>query len=676
MQEESISSGFLSIDIKNSLSSSSGLTTVFVGGPNPSVPAPGYISLSADVDNIRLWWPPCPHSSDPSKCNPFAFLYPKGKNGARQPSSGIQDADVQMSHVAQPVLDAMFETTITNAEAKGLLVSLTFNGQISEGVVQNDVAAPEQVVPGCSPSGDPMQEADPLKEVCSGCPEARCAFGYCSEFDVDCVGKEVSNEEMVQWYADNGACICQDVDNCPQDAHARNCQCPKNLFRICQACDERFGVKTSGELCQKQTGPAAPGTPDTCEDFPAFTCPAELCQNWGCSCWDPASFSGVYGQYFTVDRNSGTATCETESSGEAKCPKGTVETDESTCCQDASHSAHVCKTWGPITCKRNPRGEVMSCDGTCASGLVEYVSPAPPGPNQQQDPFNCGITACCLDTDVHVSEEEVCGESAAAQSLVSCTVAYSDGQVDLQCTMDTAGADGATLEGTFANTATRRALLPPVNAPRSRRAARAKGSVREAKIAEGPSAGQQLDDEQLRALSLLLSNVSTAQPVGKRASNSKRTEQLLLPKARKRAGRRVNHGGDAAYDGGFALLKLQIEFASCGDECENVELMHAILETKFTNSDATAFGSLVSSGDYTFELLEENVILEGEKANGCQGTGTYLYSAYFTINTQTKKVNSLFDVSAETGLTQAALATDLVLSQKCCAIQQQAAAPG
>lgn len=113
---------FLSIDIKNSLYLTSGLTAVYVGGPNPSVSVPDYRPLQGSIDNVRIWWPACPHPDDPSRCNPFAFLYPKATNGDRQPTSGIQDANVQMSDVAKPVLDAMFTDAVANAglEANGV----------------------------------------------------------------------------------------------------------------------------------------------------------------------------------------------------------------------------------------------------------------------------------------------------------------------------------------------------------------------------------------------------------------------------------------------------------------------------------------------------------------------------------------------------------------------------
>jgi hypothetical protein len=66
-----VSLGFMTFNIKKSLSISTGLSHVFVGGPNPSVSASGYRFLHGHIDLVRIWWPSCPHANDPSKCNPF-----------------------------------------------------------------------------------------------------------------------------------------------------------------------------------------------------------------------------------------------------------------------------------------------------------------------------------------------------------------------------------------------------------------------------------------------------------------------------------------------------------------------------------------------------------------------------------------------------------------------------
>jgi len=135
--KESSSSRFLEIDLRETLTINQGLTALFVGGPSPAVAAPGYINFKGSMDNIRVWWPSCAHEDDPSKCNPFAFLYPKLMDGRRQPSSGIQDGDVQMTHVVRPVLDAMFSSKVADSEHNGLLVFVVSDGNFSVDLVDN-----------------------------------------------------------------------------------------------------------------------------------------------------------------------------------------------------------------------------------------------------------------------------------------------------------------------------------------------------------------------------------------------------------------------------------------------------------------------------------------------------------------------------------------------------------
>jgi len=58
---------------------------------------------------VRVWMPPCPHASDPSRCNPYAFIYPRLANGTVVPAARhadgthIPDSMVTMAHVASPV---------------------------------------------------------------------------------------------------------------------------------------------------------------------------------------------------------------------------------------------------------------------------------------------------------------------------------------------------------------------------------------------------------------------------------------------------------------------------------------------------------------------------------------------------------------------------------------------
>eukprot|EP00960_Hanusia_phi_P006295 180994-Hanusia_phi.AAC.3 len=78
---------FEKLDIKRSLRLSAGLTTVYLGGSRTSKEAEGYQSLQGNVDQFRLWWPSCPSSRDPSRCDPYAFLYPILQDGTRVPSA-------------------------------------------------------------------------------------------------------------------------------------------------------------------------------------------------------------------------------------------------------------------------------------------------------------------------------------------------------------------------------------------------------------------------------------------------------------------------------------------------------------------------------------------------------------------------------------------------------------
>ena len=50
----------------------SGLSSVYLGGVNPQRKDidKEYQNFKGAVDNVRIWWPPCPHEEDPTKCNP------------------------------------------------------------------------------------------------------------------------------------------------------------------------------------------------------------------------------------------------------------------------------------------------------------------------------------------------------------------------------------------------------------------------------------------------------------------------------------------------------------------------------------------------------------------------------------------------------------------------------
>jgi hypothetical protein len=50
----------------------SGLSSVYLGGVHPQRKDidKEYQNFKGAVDNVRIWWPPCPHEEDPTKCNP------------------------------------------------------------------------------------------------------------------------------------------------------------------------------------------------------------------------------------------------------------------------------------------------------------------------------------------------------------------------------------------------------------------------------------------------------------------------------------------------------------------------------------------------------------------------------------------------------------------------------
>ena len=50
----------------------SGLSSVYLGGVKPERKDidKEYQNFKGTVDNVRIWWPPCPHEEDTTKCNP------------------------------------------------------------------------------------------------------------------------------------------------------------------------------------------------------------------------------------------------------------------------------------------------------------------------------------------------------------------------------------------------------------------------------------------------------------------------------------------------------------------------------------------------------------------------------------------------------------------------------
>ena len=88
---------FEKLDMKATLRLSTGISSIYIGGSRTAKEAEGYRSLQGDVDQFRLWWPSCPHSTDPSRCNPYAFLYPILRDGTRVPSAVDQTSGKRLS---------------------------------------------------------------------------------------------------------------------------------------------------------------------------------------------------------------------------------------------------------------------------------------------------------------------------------------------------------------------------------------------------------------------------------------------------------------------------------------------------------------------------------------------------------------------------------------------------
>ena len=149
------------------------LTFSSSGGPSPLLAkTETFRNLKGAVDNVRVWWPPCPHELDPTRCNPYGFLYPQRIDGSRQPASSIDDSLVTLAHVALPILTHMFG--LAPGDTVGLIAQFSFDDDVSDGLVSSSSSWQAQA---CSTGGG--------SAVCAGCNE-ECVFDKCSLFDADC----------------------------------------------------------------------------------------------------------------------------------------------------------------------------------------------------------------------------------------------------------------------------------------------------------------------------------------------------------------------------------------------------------------------------------------------------------------------------------------------------------
>lgn len=471
-KEPLISSGngddFLSINIASSLKIKNGFDYIMVGGPDPEIPDAGYSNFRGGLDNFRVWWPSCPDVEDPSRCNPYGFLYPKYNDGSRAPWTGINDKEVTMEHVAGPVAQFMYSDTVSGARSEGLLIHYDFDGSIINGIVP-DVAT-EYSTDICENTWDKT------KGFCPGC-EPTCVFAQCAEFDVECVVNSIDNKFIVsEVYAKTGECNCRNVKDCP--THTKLCNCPGSLKRKCTAClvstyvdveDNQTKACLNGEakldysvdplnptkmnplslpLCEDMLILQGPGqklteyTAEFCGDISD-----DYCEAWGCGCWDPADTSenaGDRDSVFTVNQVAGTGSCS-----------GT--------CSDAAMSI---QTGGKEKTQGQPPNEVTVTVYPCCPGVkrcLAWTGKTCTGTYINNNVYNgdpnsyptvdCGIPSCCAEPLVEITPNNNDGppeETATSNGpSISCSVTYTDaGQITMTCTVDGDG-DAATYEGTF-----------------------------------------------------------------------------------------------------------------------------------------------------------------------------------------------------------------------------------
>ena len=280
--------GFLDHNLAVDLVFESGLSELYVGGTSPDLDDPDYRNLKAAMDNLRVWWPSCPDANDPTKCNPYGFLYPQMIDGFRSPSTGIRDDEVSLSHVAPAVQNNMFQ--VAASDEPGLLVQLTFDNGITQGVVLTTSTwnGPD-VCPG---TGYP---------VCDGCiPE--CIFSNCGIFDTDCVEAGASDPATQAKYAESGTCQCLNVNDCPRQVEG--CECPKDkgLHKVCTHCAVGVCKASEKQLVRPSRQSLLPPPPCTTTD------------------WD--YYSENYGQEVDLTQNDVCDQCDPDKDEGCSCPIG------------------------------------------------------------------------------------------------------------------------------------------------------------------------------------------------------------------------------------------------------------------------------------------------------------------------------------------------------------------
>lgn len=521
-------------------------------------------------------------------------MYPKLKDGRRQPSSGINDADVQMVHVAKPVRDAMFSSTVPDGQAQGLLVSIDFEGDVAEGLLAND--ANPAVLPECLDSDFTrmmVKQPTALSMACPGC-DSFCTFDVCPVYDLDCIGPALNGLNAVfpaaaafdmyasigtprstpmherccvrrsshahilactgmnisarinivpfragevvllvrLWfmYMLTGKCQCRDVDSCPKTIE--DCLCPPGLYRICEVCQIGDDTYTSAS----SAGAAAMCHLDDGE-----------CKQWGCSCFNynpqPSSsisdaFQGTFLQKYETDKNTGTARCLVDEKGTPLCQSGEYVSDEARCC-----SAYF-----PLP------SDLDISDPAEVGGKVP--------------PFLCGMKSCCLNkrdgegTRGNVFKKEGSNEAMRSTSEVQ---PETNSMTTLMKILDMAGIDNS-VNGLLIAAGLDLNTLRMMAEDRTYLAA----ELREAGIAKPGDRARIIDALQSTSKNAELNKqVDEAAEMGldgmqQLSKSDVSTSAAMKPRSLLRREKRRVEGGGAdgmgSYDGGHALLKLQVEF--------------------------------------------------------------------------------------------------------------------
>lgn len=392
---------------------------------------------AGSIDNLRLWWPPCPHNADPTRCNPYAFLYPKLADGTRVPESGVHDHEVTLEMVAKPIKASMFSDELpwdpeNGGPGEGCLLFLDFNYLVgAEGLVDRSLW-----------KGPSMCDVDvgesTTSAYCAGC-DSKCTFSKCSTFDLNCVSRGVADGAQLAQYAKQGTCDCLNVADCPEQAEG--CNCPDGTHRVCTECLFRYADQDTGMACNIAEDPL------NCIEIAPDNCPPPFwnwmtnsmqdpCLKYECSCYDRLSGEGVY-----VD---GGAAPETGGHYCSACPAGKVDTESyqplaepivqafAQAGLNVTHHFKCCNLPSVLVRCTSSLGWVdeIGLQFICLSTQITTIFDSPgffTGVLDRPDHDNdCGIARCCVDV-------EVATPPGGGGGSVSCTSFFVGQQLVVTC---------------------------------------------------------------------------------------------------------------------------------------------------------------------------------------------------------------------------------------------------